>query len=91
LHESDFQTTQDALEQIEGAEQNAAGEMQLLRVGNELAKIAVNQTISLQSDLHAATQTVMNYLGERASEDLDAKQRYSDWMQKSMQPFVPHF
>jgi P-type conjugative transfer protein TrbJ len=91
LHESDFQTTEGALQQIEGVEQNAAGEMQLLRAGNEIAKIAVNQVISLQSDVHAVGQTVMNYLGERSSEDLDAKQRYYDWMQQSMQPYTPYF
>jgi P-type conjugative transfer protein TrbJ len=91
LHENDFQTTQGSLEQIESTEQGATGQMQLLRAGNEIAKIAVNQVISLQSDLHAATQTIMNYLGERSSEDLDAKQRYSDWMQQSMQPYTPHF
>jgi type IV secretion system protein TrbJ len=91
LHETDFQTTQGALEQIEGVEQNAAGQMQLLRAGNEIAKIAVNQIVSLQSDLHAVGQTVMNYLGQSASEDLDAKQRYHDWMQQSMQPYTPHF
>lgn len=91
LHETDFQTTQGSLMQIESAEQNAAGQMQLLRAGNEIAKIAVNQVISLQSDLHAVGQTVMNYLGQRSSEDLDAKQRYHDWMQQSMQPYTPHF
>lgn len=91
LHESDFQTTEGALQQIEGVEQSAAGQMQLLRAGNEIAKIAVNQVVSLQSDLHAVGQTVMNYLGERSSEDLDAKQRYSDWMQQSMQPYTPYF
>lgn len=91
LHESDFQTTQAALQQIEGAEQNAAGQMQLLRAGNEIAKIAVNQVMSLQSDVHAIGQTVMNYLGQRSSEDLDAKQRYHDWMQQSTQTYTPLF
>jgi P-type conjugative transfer protein TrbJ len=91
LHENDFQTTQQALEQIEGMEQNAAGQMQLLRAGNEIAKMTLNQIISLQSDVHAVTQTLMNYLGAQASEDLDAKQRYHDWMQQSMQPYTPHF
>lgn len=91
LHENDFQTTQGALEQIEGMEQNAAGQMQLLRAGNQIATIAVNQIVSLQSDVHAVSQTVMNYLGEKASEDLDAKQRYYNWMQQSMQPYTPYF
>ena len=91
LHESDFQTTQQALQQIEGMEQNAVGQMQLLRAGNEISKMTLNQMISLQSDVHAATQTLMNYLGQQTSEDLDAKQRYHDWMQQSMQPYKAHF
>ena len=91
LHEGDFQTTQQALEQIEGMEQNAAGQMQLLRAGNEIAKMTLNQVISLQSDVQAVGQTLMNYLGAQASEDLDAKQRYHDWMERSMQPYTPHF
>ena len=91
LHESDFQTTQQALERIEGMEQNAAGQMQLLRAGNEIAKMTLNQIISLQSDVQAVSQTLMNYLGAQASEDLDAKQRYHDWMERSMQPYIPHF
>ena len=91
LHEQDFQTTQQALERIEGTEQDAAGQMQLLRAGNEIAKMTLNQIISLQSDVHAVTQTLMNYAGQQASEDLDAKQRYHDWMQQSMQPYTPHF
>jgi hypothetical protein len=41
--------------------------------------------------VHAVSQTVMNYLGEKASEDLDAKQRYYNWMQQSMQPYTPVF
>jgi len=91
LHEGDFQTTQQALERIEGMEQNAVGQMQLLRAGNEIAKMTLNQIISLQSDVQAVSQTLMNYLGAQTSEDLDAKQRYHDWMQRSMQPYTPHF
>lgn len=91
LHENDFQTTEQSLQKIEGMEQNAVGQMQLLRAGNEIAKMTLNQIISLQSDVHAVTQTLMNYLGNQASEDLDAKQRYHDWMQQSMQPYTPHF
>jgi P-type conjugative transfer protein TrbJ len=91
LHETDFQTTQGALQQIEGMEQNAEGQMQILRAGNEIAKMTLNQIISLQTDVHAVTQTLMNFLGQQASEDLDAKQRYHDWMQQSMQPYTPHF
>jgi P-type conjugative transfer protein TrbJ len=91
LHENDFQTTQQSLQQIEGMEQNAAGQMQLLRAGNEIAKMVLNQIVSLQSDVHAVTQTLMNYVGNQATEDLDAKQRYHDWMQQSMQPYKPHF
>lgn len=91
LHEQDFQTTQQALERIEGMEQDAVGQMQLLRAGNEIAKMTLNQIISLQSDIHAVSQALLNYVGQQASEDLDAKQRYHDWMQQSMQPYSPHF
>jgi P-type conjugative transfer protein TrbJ len=91
LHEEDFQTTEQALQRIEGVEQDAAGQMQLLRAANEIAKMTLNQIMSLQSDVHAVSQALMNYVGQESSEDLDAKQRYHDWMEQSMQPYNPHF
>jgi P-type conjugative transfer protein TrbJ len=62
LHAADFQTTQSALQQIQDASQSATGRMQVLQAGNQISALMLNQLQSLQSDIQAGNQVMMNYI-----------------------------
>ena len=65
LHAADFQTTQSALQAIQDQSQKASGRMQLLQAGNQISGLMVNQMQSLQSDIQAGNQVMLNYVATR--------------------------
>lgn len=71
LNAQNFQTTQSALQEIEAASQSAQGRMQVLQAGNQIAGLMVNQLQSLQSDIQAGNQVMMNYLPILAHSSVD--------------------
>ena len=60
LHAADFQTTQAAMQAIQNASQSAPGRMAVLQAGNQISSLMVNQLQSLQSDIQAGNQVLMN-------------------------------
>jgi P-type conjugative transfer protein TrbJ len=63
-----FQTTQQALQQVQSASQSAAGRMQVLQAGNQIAGMLVNQMQDLQQTVMAGNQAELNYLGNQANQ-----------------------
>ncbi|MDE2464441.1 MAG: P-type conjugative transfer protein TrbJ [Alphaproteobacteria bacterium] len=66
LNAQKFQTTQSALQQIQDASQSAAGRMQVMQAGNQIAGLMVNQMQGLQSDIQAGNQAMLNYMAMQA-------------------------
>jgi P-type conjugative transfer protein TrbJ len=67
LNSQNFQTTQAALSAIQAASQSATGRMQVLQAGNQIAGLMVNQLQSLQSDIQAGNQVMLNALAAEAN------------------------
>ncbi len=63
LQASDFQTQQQALNQVENASQSAAGRMQVLQAGNQISGMLVNQLQGLQQTMMTNGQVEMNAIG----------------------------
>ena len=79
LQAQDFQTTQQALQQIQSASQSATGRMQVLQAGNQIAGLLVNQMQNLQQTLMAGNQAELNYIGNQANQaqqDRNQAQRF---------------
>ena len=83
LHAADFQTTQAALQSIETASQTASGRMQVLQAGNQISGLMVNQLQSLQSDIQAGNQVLMN---QALSDQNDKQQQQNDEIQLLSNP-----
>jgi P-type conjugative transfer protein TrbJ len=67
LNSQNFQTTQGALSAIQAASQSATGRMQVLQAGNQISGLMVNQLQSLQSDIQAGNQVMLNALATEAN------------------------
>ncbi len=65
LSSANFQTTQSALQAIQDQSQSATGRMQVLQAGNQISGLMVNQLQSLQSDIQAGNQVMLNYITTR--------------------------
>ena len=65
MHAADFQTTQSALQAIQNQSQSASGRMQVLQAGNQISGLMVNQMQSLQSDIQAGNQVMLNDVATR--------------------------
>ena len=74
LQAQDFQTQQQALQQIQNASQSATGRMQVMQAGNQIAGLMVNQLQGLQQTIMTNGQVQMNAIGARNAQDLQKNQ-----------------
>ncbi len=88
LHAADFQTTQTAMQAIQNASQSAQGRMAVLQAGNQIASLMVNQLQSLQSDIQAGNQVLMN---EGLTHQHDKQQQVNDEAQLLGNPLQPNW
>ena len=65
---NNFSTTQGALQQIQTASQSAAGRLQAIQAGNQIAGIMVNETQSLHATIIAAEQARLNAIAKQENE-----------------------
>jgi P-type conjugative transfer protein TrbJ len=86
LNSANFQTTQSALQAIEGASQSAKGRMQVLQAGNQIAGLMVNQLQSLQADIDAGNQAQLNALAFIAHSKDDPTQAVTPILNAPIQP-----
>lgn len=63
LQAQDFQTQQQALQQIQNASQSATGRMQVMQAGNQISGMLVNQLQGLQQTMMTNSQVELNALG----------------------------
>lgn len=88
LHAADFQTTQTAMQAIQNASQSAQGRMAVLQAGNQISSLMVNQLQSLQSDIQAGNQVLMN---EGLTHQHDKQQQLNDEVQLLGNPLQPNW
>ncbi|MBN8744549.1 MAG: P-type conjugative transfer protein TrbJ [Thiomonas arsenitoxydans] len=74
LQAQDFQTQQQALQQIQNASQSATGRMQVMQAGNQIAGLMVNQLQGLQQTIMTNGQVQMNAIGAKNAQDLQKNQ-----------------
>jgi P-type conjugative transfer protein TrbJ len=65
---NNFSTTQSALQQIQLASQSAAGRLQAIQAGNQIAGILVNETQALHGTIIAAEQARLNAIAKQENE-----------------------
>lgn len=63
-----FTTTQSALSQIQTASQSAAGRLQAIQAGNQIAGMMVNETQALHATIIAAEQARLNAIAKQENE-----------------------
>lgn len=74
LQAQDFQTQQQALQQIQNASQSATGRMQVMQAGNQIAGLMVNQLQGLQQTIMTNGQVQMNAIGAKNAQELQKNQ-----------------
>jgi P-type conjugative transfer protein TrbJ len=74
LQAQDFQTQQQALQQIQNASQSATGRMQVMQAGNQISGLLVNQLQSLQQTMLTNDQVEMNAIGAQNAPNLQKNQ-----------------
>jgi len=74
LQAQDFQTQQQALQQIQNASQSATGRMQVMQAGNQISAMMVNQLQGLQQTIMANSQVEMNAIGAKSAQPLQKNQ-----------------
>jgi P-type conjugative transfer protein TrbJ len=74
LQAQDFQTQQQALQQIQTASQSATGRMQVLQAGNQISGMLVNQMQGLQQTIMTNSQVELNAIGAKNAQDLQKNQ-----------------
>jgi P-type conjugative transfer protein TrbJ len=74
LQAQDFQTQQQALQQIQAASQSASGRMQVMQAGNQIAGMMVNQLQGLQQTMMTNSQVELNAIGAKNAQDLQKNQ-----------------
>jgi P-type conjugative transfer protein TrbJ len=74
LQAQDFQTQQQALQQIQNASQSATGRMQVLQAGNQISGMLVNQLQGLQQTIMTNSQVELNAVGAKNAQDLQKSQ-----------------
>jgi P-type conjugative transfer protein TrbJ len=74
LQAQDFQTQQQALQQIQNASQSATGRMQVMQAGNQISGMLVNQLQGLQQTIMTNGQVEMNAIGAKNAQDLQKNQ-----------------
>ena len=65
---NNFSNTQSALQQIQAASQSAAGRLQAIQAGNQIAGIMVNETQALHGTIIAAEQARLNAVAKQENE-----------------------
>lgn len=65
---NNFSSTQSALAQIQSASQTAAGRLQAIQAGNQIAGIMVNETQALHGTIIAAEQARLNAVAKQENE-----------------------
>jgi len=65
---NNFSTTQSALQQIQLASQTAAGRLQAIQAGNQIAGMMVNETQALHGTIIAAEQARLNAVAKQENE-----------------------
>lgn len=65
---NNFSSTQSALQQIQIASQSAAGRLQAIQAGNQIAGIMVNETQALHGTIIAAEQARLNAVAKQENE-----------------------
>jgi P-type conjugative transfer protein TrbJ len=68
LNANNFSTTQSALQQIQLASQTAAGRLQAIQAGNQIAGMMVNETQALHGTIIAAEQARLNAIAKQENE-----------------------
>lgn len=63
-----FSTSQSALSQIQSASQSAAGRLQAIQAGNQIAGLMVNETQALHATIIAAEQARLNAIAKQENE-----------------------
>jgi P-type conjugative transfer protein TrbJ len=90
LDASDFATQQAALQQIESASQSAAGRMQVLQAGNQIAAMTVTQLQQLQQLQSSNSDAQLAYIKQQQTEQAQqraaAVQAWSAWDSGSPPP-----
>ena len=74
LQAQNFQTEQQALQQIEDASQSATGRMQVLQAGNQISGMMVNQLQALRQTIMNNSQVELNAIGSKNAQDLQKNQ-----------------
>jgi P-type conjugative transfer protein TrbJ len=67
LQAGQFSTQQSALQAVENASQSAAGRMQVLQAGNQIAGMLVNQIQQLQQDVMAGNSAIGAYEAQQVN------------------------
>ncbi|MHB1666534.1 P-type conjugative transfer protein TrbJ [Thiomonas sp.] len=80
LQAQDFQTQQQALQQIQTASQSASGRMQVMQAGNQIAGMMVNQLQGLQQTMMTNSQVELNAIGAKNAQDLQKNQINQQFM-----------
>ncbi|SCC93194.1 P-type conjugative transfer protein TrbJ [Thiomonas sp. X19] len=80
LNATNFQTTQSALQEVQEASLSAAGRMQVLQAGNQISGLMLNQLQSLQSDIQAGNQAMLNFIGTQVNTRQHDRNVQQDWL-----------
>ena len=80
LQAQNFQTEQDALQQVENASQSSAGRMQVLQAGNQISGMMVNQMMKLRQTIMAQNQVELNAIGAKNAQGLQKNQINEDFL-----------
>ena len=79
LNANNFSTTQSALQQIQLASQTAAGRLQAIQAGNQIAGMMVNETQALHSTIIAAEQARLNAVAKQENEKFQDELLYRNF------------
>jgi len=79
LNANNFSTTQSALQQIQLASQTAAGRLQAIQAGNQIAGMMVNETQALHGTIIAAEQARLNAIAKQENEKFQDELLYRNF------------
>lgn len=80
LNANQFQTRQQALAQIQAASQSAAGRMQVLQAGNQIAGLMVNEMQSLHGTIISAEQARLSAVAIQENREQQDREQLRRWI-----------
>lgn len=83
LQADQFATQQSALQAIQNASQSAAGRMQVLQAGNQIAGMEVNQIQQLQQEIMAGNSAIGAYEAQRVNERQQARNDENSFIEQN--------